>query len=117
VGDQRQNNPQTLRDAGKGLDETAEKLASEWEKLKAESADLDGLFGDGQDDVGGLLRTLYEVVHSVADEAFTSASKNYAAFGEKLRQVGDRDEEIEQFNAEILSRLQAKMEGAEEGRG
>lgn len=100
-----------LRDSGKGMDEVAERILAEWESLKAESADLDAIFGDGADDVGGLIRMLYEAVHSLAEESFTSAVEDFKAFGEALKRMGDNHEQTEQANAELLTKLMSELEG------
>lgn len=100
-----------LRDSGKGMDDVAERIRAEWESLKAESADLDAIFGDGADDVGGLVRMLYEAVHSLAEESFNSAVEDFQAFGEALKRIGDNHDETEQANTELLTKLMSGLEG------
>jgi hypothetical protein len=117
VGQQRQYRVGSLRDSGRGMDDVAEKIRSEWASLKGEVGDVDGLFGDGQDDVGGLLRSLYEVVLQAADKSFTTGADDYASFGKNLAKMGDRVEEIEDTNSKMLKKLQARLENVPEGGG
>ena len=114
---QRQYRAEGLRDSGKGLDDVAEKVRSEWAAVKSEAGDLDALFGDGEDDVGGLLRSLYEVVLSIGDDTFTSGADDYAAFGKALSKMGDRIDETEQVNSKLLQRIENKVNDVPEGRG
>lgn len=110
-------NVTNLRDSGKGMTEVGEKVRAEWEQLKAEGEDLDGIFGNNEmDDVGSLIRMAYEVIHGLADEAFTSAAEDFNAFGEALTKAGDQDEEIELFNKDILEKINADLDSVSEGR-
>lgn len=107
----------TLRDSGKGLSEVGQKVQDEWGRLKAEAEDLDGIFGNNErDDVGSMIRMAYEAVHDLADEAFTSAAEDFNAFGEALNKVGDRNEETELFNKEILAKITQSLDAVSEGR-
>lgn len=112
----RQYRVSALRDSGKGMDEVADKIRTEWASLKGEVGDVDGLFGDGQDDVGGLLRSLYEVVLQAADTSFTAGADDFASFGKNLSKMGDRMEEIEETNSKLLKRLESKLNDVPEGR-
>jgi hypothetical protein len=113
---QRQYRASALRDSGKGMDEVADKIRTEWASLKGEVDDVDGIFGDGQDDVGGLLRSLYEVVLQAADTSFTAGADDFSSFGKNLGKMGDRMDEIEQTNSKVLQRLENKLNDAPEGR-
>jgi hypothetical protein len=110
-------NVTSLRDSGKGMTDVGDKVRAEWEKLKGEAEDLDGIFGNNyHDDVGSMIRMAYEAVHGLADEAFTSAADDFGAFGEALTRVGDRNEEIELFNKDILEKINADLDSVSEGR-
>jgi hypothetical protein len=113
---QRQYRVSSLRDSGKGMDDVAENIRSEWASLKGEVGDVEGMFGDGQDDVGGLLRSLYEVVLEAADKSFTAGADDYTSFGKNLAKMGDRMEEIEETNSQLLKKLKAKLDDVPEGR-
>jgi hypothetical protein len=113
---ERRNNPPALRESGRGMTDVGDQVRSEWEAIKPEVGDVEGLFGDGQDDVGGMLRSLYEVVMGAAERSFTSGADDYSAFGKALTKMGDNHEETEIRNAKLLSRIQSAIESAPEGK-
>ncbi|GAB3436083.1 hypothetical protein GCM10027569_89140 [Flindersiella endophytica] len=114
---ERRNHPPTLRESGRGMSDVGDQVRSEWEAIKPEVGDVEGLFGDGQDDVGGMLRSLYEVVLGAAERSFTSGADDYSSFGKALTKMGDNHEETEQRSAKLLGKIQAAMESAPEGKG
>lgn len=97
----------SLRDSGKGISEQGQQVQDEWGKLKSTSEGMGDIFGD--DDVGGLIGMAYTTVFGLADEAFTSAADDFNAFGEALNKAGDRNEENENANADMLKRLGSKF--------
>jgi hypothetical protein len=93
----------SYRESGKGISEQGQAVQDEWGKLKATSEGMGDIFGD--DDVGGLIGMAYTTVFGLADEAFTSAADDFNAFGDALNKAGDRHEENEKTNADMLKRL------------
>ncbi|GAA2755284.1 hypothetical protein [Actinopolymorpha rutila] len=111
MSDDRQNDPEALRNSGKDLMRIGDDGHAAWAALKNTSEGMGDIFGD--DLVGGLIGMAYGAVFQLADESFTGSHDDIIGFGERLRYAGDNNERTEQSNAKAMSDLDGTLGGVE----
>ncbi|MGW5360234.1 hypothetical protein [Actinopolymorpha pittospori] len=108
--DQRQYDSAALRDHGKHLMRIGDDSQAAWARLKRKSEGMGDIFGD--DLVGGLIGAAYGAIYALADGSFTSASNDLVLFGEKLKYVGDTNEQVEDVHVTMLSDIGTSVDQA-----
>ncbi|MFC6880079.1 MULTISPECIES: WXG100 family type VII secretion target [Actinomadura] len=86
--------PDTLRSASSGLKAAGERLSSEWKDLVAKVEGMGQPWGG--DDIGMLIGESYNAIQEQADESFTGAAEDMAAYSEKLKAMADNYEKAEE---------------------
>ena len=110
MADQRQYDSGALRDSGKNLMRIGDDSHTAWSGLKQKSDAMGDIFGD--DLVGGLIGAAYGAIYALADGSFTSASDDLIAFGEKLKYVGDSNDQAEDAHVTLLSDIGTDVDQA-----
>jgi hypothetical protein len=100
-GEELRFHPPSLRDGGQSLSDVSERLAAAWRALEATAQGMGDIFGD--DDVGSLIGTTYQVAQQIAAESYQSAAQGFGYFGGGLRQMADDFEQSEQETGEAVS--------------
>jgi hypothetical protein len=100
-GEELRFHPPSLRDGGQALSEVSERLESAWRELEAMAQGMGDIFGD--DDVGSLIGTTYQVAQQIAAQSYGSAARGFGNFGGGLRRMADDFEQSEQDTSEAVS--------------
>jgi hypothetical protein len=110
MSDQRKYDSAALRDHGKNLMRIGDDSHTAWARLKQKSDGMGDIFGD--DLVGGLIGAAYGAIYVLADGSLTSASDDLVAFGEKLKYVGDSNDQAEETHVTLLSDIGTQVDQA-----
>jgi uncharacterized protein YukE len=101
--------PETLRDAGRELSAAGDRLNEQWTALKST---VDGMGQPwGGDDIGMIIGESYTAIQDQADESFSGAAEDLAAFGEKLAAMADNHEKAEESMVGEINSVSAALNG------
>lgn len=103
MGDQLEVHPPSLRQAGRGLQDVAGRLKSEWQNLHNTVQGMGEMFGD--DMVSSLIGASYQAAHGMAQDSYTSAADGLADFGDGLVAMADVYDKVEDATTEASSQV------------
>ena len=86
--------PDSLRSAGKSLEQVAQRLQSEWQAMAGTVQGMGDIFGD--DMVSSLIATSYQSAHEIANDSYSSVAEDFQDFGGGLQAMAAVYEETEQ---------------------
>jgi hypothetical protein len=86
--------PESLRGAGRALQQAAQRLQSEWQAMTGTVQSMGDIFGD--DMVSSLIATSYQAAHEIANDSYTSAAEGFQDFGGGLQTMAGTYESAEE---------------------
>ena len=95
--------PSSLRDAGQGLQDVAERVATAWQTLQAAVQGMGEMFGE--DMVSSLIAASYGAAAEMAAESYASAAESLGGFGTGLAAIADQYTAADAGSAEEISGL------------
>jgi Excreted virulence factor EspC, type VII ESX diderm len=99
--------PPSLREAGQGLQDAAERVATAWQTLQGAVQGMGEMFGD--DMVSSLIAMTYGAAQDMAAESYASAAEGLAGFGAGLSAMADVYETVEEANTATVDDLGRAM--------
>jgi hypothetical protein len=94
VADELEVRPESVRGAGRNLQQVAQRLQTEWQAMTATVQGMGDLFGD--DMVSSLIAASYQAAHEIANDSYTSAAEGFQDFGGGLQAMAATYDEAEQ---------------------
>ena len=95
--------PAQIRDAGHGIELSAQELAAAIQALQAELAGHGAPWGD--DDIGSLIGGVYQAIVEIAMECLGMNAEDIAGFAEGVQAMAATYEKTEATNVEQLGRV------------
>lgn len=109
MGDSVEVTTSSLREAGQGLEEAAERLDRLWGEFTAQVQAMGDIFGD--DMVGGLIAASYQAAHEIASSHYGSVVESLRGFHEGLSVVAEGYDRVEQQCREAFEGLLRELAG------
>ncbi len=94
MADELEVRPDSLRGAGRDLQQVAQRLQSEWQAMTGTVQGMGDIFGD--DMVSSLIATSYQSAQDIANDSYISAAEGFQDFGGGLQSMAATYNEAEQ---------------------